>query len=110
MGEGPEMFGAKVEVDAVIIVDGFSAPEMPKDLKQNLDESCKQIFEGHAPLYVGDGSSIPFMEVFSREFPGVNFLMSGVCFPDSNAHSANENIDLKFTAKLISMISVFLSI
>ena len=49
------------------------------------------------------------MEVMSREFPGVNFLLVGVGFNDSNAHSANENLRLDFCSKLASTITIVLS-
>lgn len=49
------------------------------------------------------------MEVFSTNFPGTNFLLTGVGFADSNAHSANENIDLEFCEKLTKVIALTLS-
>ena len=49
------------------------------------------------------------MEVFSENFPGSNFLLTGVGFADSNAHAANENIDLEFTRKLTTVIALTLS-
>lgn len=60
-------------------------------------------------MFVGCGGSIPFMEVFSKEFPNAQFLLTGCGFPDSNAHSANENLDIQFCNKLTAVIAVFLS-
>jgi di/tripeptidase len=60
-------------------------------------------------MFVGCGGSIPFMEVFSGHFPEANFLLTGCGFPDSNAHSANENIDLEYTRKLTTLISQLLA-
>ena len=49
------------------------------------------------------------MEVFNQTFPGANFLLTGVGFPESNAHSANENIDLDFCRKLTTVIALTLA-
>jgi len=49
------------------------------------------------------------MEVFTKEFPKVNFMLTGCGFADSNAHSANENLDIQFCAKLTSVIALMLS-
>lgn len=49
------------------------------------------------------------MEVFDGHFPGANFLLSGCGFPESNAHSANENLDLEFCRKFTATIALTLS-
>jgi hypothetical protein len=72
-------------------------------------ESTKEVFDGNEPIFIGCGGSIPFMEVMSREFPGVSFLLTGVGFADSAAHSANENLRLGFTSKLCMTVSLALS-
>lgn len=58
---------------------------------------------------MGIGGSIPFMEVFSQHFPTANYILTGVGFPDSNAHAANENLDLAYNEKLIKVIARVLS-
>jgi acetylornithine deacetylase/succinyl-diaminopimelate desuccinylase-like protein len=44
-----------------------------------------------------------------NEFPKAKFILTGVCFSDSNIHAPNENLDLKFCAKLTSVVALFLS-
>lgn len=107
--EGPETFGAKIDFEMVDNADGFDAPDLPKNIAQTLDEATAEIFDGAKPLYVGCGGSIPFMEVFAQHFPGTNFMLTGVLFIDSNAHSANENIDLEYTRKFTTALAVMLS-
>jgi acetylornithine deacetylase/succinyl-diaminopimelate desuccinylase-like protein len=107
---GDDTFGAKVEFTVVDLGDGFDAPDLPDNLKSCLNAATEEVFgAGKQPLYVGCGGSIPFMEVFSQEFPGANFLLTGVGFADSNAHSANENLRLDFCRKLTTALAVFLS-
>lgn len=105
---GEETFGAKIDFDVVDIGDGFCAPELKDDLKEAVFKSTQEVFS-QDPIFIGCGGSIPFMEVMSREFPGVAFLLTGVGFSDSNAHSANENIRLDFTQKLTSTVALLLS-
>ena len=106
--ERADTFGAKVSFEVVDIGDGFCAPELDSEMKQMVYEATKEVF-GRDPLFIGCGGSIPFMEVMSREFPGVAFLLTGVGFSDSNAHSANENLRLGFCAKLTSTVALLLS-
>ena len=49
------------------------------------------------------------MEVFSSNFPGANFLLTGVGFIDSNAHAANENLDVEYCEKLTQVIALTLA-
>ncbi len=49
------------------------------------------------------------MDFLSKLYPDANFLLTGVGFPDSNAHAANENLDLEFCRKLITTLALTLS-
>lgn len=102
-------FGAKIDFELVDVADGFCAKEFQEALKQKVISSSKEIFDGEEPLFVGSGGSIPFMEVMSNEFPAAQFMLTGVLFADSNAHAANENIRLGFTAKLTSFLTLVIS-
>ena len=108
--EGEDTFGAKIEFTVLDAGDGFDAPDLPEKLKTCLNSATEEVFGADKkPLYVGCGGSIPFMEVFSQEFPEANFLLTGVGFADSNAHSANENLRLDYCKKLTTALAVFLS-
>ena len=48
--------------------DGFSAPDLPADVKTKLNTATAQVFgEGVEPTYIGVGGTIPFMEIFMKE-------------------------------------------
>ena len=51
--------------------------------------ASKDFFGGDA-MYMGTGGSIPFMGMLGEKFPGVQFLVTGVLGPHSNAHGPNE--------------------
>jgi len=106
-----DSFQAKLEYTLLDDVgDGFSAPDLPAEVKSKLNAATAQVFgEGIEPTYVGCGGSIPFMEIFMKEFPKADFMLTGCAFADSNIHAPNENIDLKFCAKLTSVIALVLS-
>ena len=97
-------YNAKIELDEVSKGNGFDAPELPPEIMSILKVSSKKYF-GKEPLLVGGGGGIPFMNVFSELFPKAMFLLTGVGFPESNAHAANESIELEYTRKLTTLIS-----
>lgn len=49
------------------------------------------------------------MDFLAKIYPEANFLLTGCGFPDSNAHSANENLDLEFCRKLTTTLALTLS-
>ena len=62
-------FGAQINFELCDVADGFCAPEFQDALKDIVIGSSKEIFNGTEPIFIGRGSTIPFMEVMSREFP-----------------------------------------
>ena len=106
---GPETFGAEINFECSDFGDGFDAPDLPEGIKGALNTATAEVFSGAKPLYIGIGGSIPFMEVMSQNFPGCNFILTGVGFLDSNIHSSNENIRLDYCRKFTSLISLMLS-
>lgn len=103
-----DTFGAKITLNNEELGDGFCAPELDNELKSIVFESTKEVFNKE-PIFIGCGGSIPFMEVMQREFEGAAFIVTGVGFSDSNAHSANENLRLNFCAKLTTAVALILS-
>ncbi|HEX2032193.1 MAG TPA: dipeptidase [Actinomycetota bacterium] len=47
---------------------------------------------GRAPLYIGQGGTIPFVADFADTYPDAAILLTGVADPDSRAHGANESV------------------
>lgn len=104
-----DTFGAKIEFKPAGSGNGFDAPKLPEDVLAKFKESNRAVFEDREPMFIGIGGSIPFMEVFKSNFPESNFLLTGVGFPESNAHSANENLDLEYTRKFTTVLTSLLS-
>ena len=57
-------------------------------------EAFTQAWDGVAPVDMGVGGSIPFIELFLRTFPAASVLVTGVEDPDTRAHGANEGLHL----------------
>ena len=45
-------------------------------------------------MYMGMGGTIPFMKMLGDNFPNVQFVVTGVLGPKSNAHGPNEFLDI----------------
>jgi acetylornithine deacetylase/succinyl-diaminopimelate desuccinylase-like protein len=57
-------------------------------------EAFTRAWDGVAPVDMGVGGSIPFIELFLRTFPQASVLVTGVEDPDTRAHGANEGLHL----------------
>ncbi len=102
-------FSADIAVEAKTVGSGFDTPDLMDPLRTAFFDANKEVFGGNEPLFVGCGGGIPFMQFLAESFPGVSFLLTGVGFPDCNAHAANENLDLEFCRKLITTLALTLS-
>mmetsp|Transcript_31489 Transcript_31489/g.41694 ORF Transcript_31489/g.41694 Transcript_31489/m.41694 type:complete len:81 (+) Transcript_31489:1232-1474(+) len=78
-------------------------------MQKALHESTRDVFEGRDPIFNGDGGAIPFMTIFSEEFPEANFMLSGASTTTGNAHCADENLDLEYCRKFTTMVALTLS-
>ena len=60
-------------------------------------------------MYMGMGGTIPFMKMLGDRFPGVQFVVTGVLGPKSNAHGPNEFLELatgkRITACMVQVIA-----
>ena len=45
------------------------------------------------------------MEVFKTYFPDAQYILTGCAFLDSNAHSADENLNLEYCRKLTTVVA-----
>lgn len=81
--------GAKVEFRIDSAMGGWNAPPVADWLADSMQQAS-QAFFGKPALYMGTGGSIPFMGMLGEKFPGVQFLVTGVLGPNSNAHGPNE--------------------
>jgi acetylornithine deacetylase/succinyl-diaminopimelate desuccinylase-like protein len=100
-------FGAQVEVQ-----DGVSGPGFLADVEAPAAAAAAwaltQAF-GHQVVYTGQGGSIPLAQQIKAVFPNIEVLLTGVEDPTSNAHAANESVDLGMLEKAILAEALFLA-
>ena len=72
---------------------GWRAPDQAPWLTRALDQASRDHFG--APLRsMGCGGTIPFMKMLGDRYPNVQFAVTGVLGPQSNAHGPNEFLDI----------------
>ncbi|MBN2143357.1 MAG: M20/M25/M40 family metallo-hydrolase [Candidatus Aureabacteria bacterium] len=99
-------WGAKLKIIPDGMVDSWIA-----DISHPAYELMKQAMTsgyGKAPVFAGSGGSIPLVFDFSKIFPRVPVLLTGVEDPCSQAHSENESLSLlDFKKAIYSQIHFF---
>jgi hypothetical protein len=69
--------------------------------------ATKAIFDS-APLYYGEGGSIPLCNKFQALWPEAQVLVSGCAGTDSNPHGYDESLNLAYTQKFCAFLALFL--
>lgn len=83
---------------------GWNAPPTAPWLKQATEEASQTYF-GNEAAYMGEGGSIPFINMLGQRFPQAQFLITGVLGPNSNAHGPNEFLHIPTGKKLTSSVA-----
>lgn len=90
-GDPPSGGGVRFELDPPHT--GWHAPPTAAWLEQSTDEASR-VFFGPPALTMGTGGTIPFMKMLGDRYPGVQFVVTGLLGPGSNAHGPNEFLDI----------------
>jgi acetylornithine deacetylase/succinyl-diaminopimelate desuccinylase-like protein len=101
-------YGAKVSFKVESSMGGWNAPSNAQWLEAAVQSASKNCFGADA-MYMGTGGSIPFMAMLSEKFPGVQFVVTGVLGPQSNAHGPNEFLDITTGKKVTACVSHILA-
>ncbi len=106
--EADPPYGARVKFNVESAMEGWSAPEIAPWLADSMSRASKAYFGADA-MYMGTGGSIPFMGMLGEKFPGVQFLVTGVLGPYSNAHGPNEFLHIATGKKVTCCVSQVLA-
>jgi acetylornithine deacetylase/succinyl-diaminopimelate desuccinylase-like protein len=83
---------------------GWNAPELAPWLERVMDQASRAHFG--APLaYIGQGGTIPLMNLLQQGFPAAQMMVCGVLGPKSNAHGPNEFLHLGCARKLTAAVA-----
>lgn len=97
-------YNARVQFEESGAGTGWNAPATAPWLNQLLEKSSIQHF-GKSPGWIGEGGTIPFMNMLGEQFPKAQFLITGVLGPKSNAHGPNEFLHLAYAEKLTAAVA-----
>ena len=100
-------YGARVEFEVEKSATGWAAPATASWLRESVNEASRQYF-GPRAAAMGEGGTIPFMNMLQERFPAAQFVVTGLLGPKSNAHGPNEFLHIptgkKLTASMAKVI------
>jgi acetylornithine deacetylase/succinyl-diaminopimelate desuccinylase-like protein len=102
--EADPPYGARVTFEGEKASAGWDAPPLEKWLEQATHEASRAFF-GKPFMAMGEGGTIPFMEMLGKRFPEAQFLITGVLGPNSNAHGPNEFLHIPTGKKLTCCVA-----
>jgi acetylornithine deacetylase/succinyl-diaminopimelate desuccinylase-like protein len=97
-------YGAKVTFTVESATAGWNAPPLEPWLEASAQRASQEFF-GRDAMYMGTGGSIPFMGMLGERFPRVQFLVTGVLGPRSNAHGPNEFLHIDTGRRVTACVS-----
>ncbi len=97
-------FGAEVEFATDTAQTGWSAPPFEPWLADAMN-AASQTYFGKPVMYMGCGGTIPFMKMLGDRYPGVQFFVTGVLGPKSNAHGPNEFLELSTGKRITACVA-----
>ena len=83
---------------------GWNAPDVAPWLTQALHSASHAHF-GAPCGFIGQGGTIPLMNMLSQGFPRAQMVVCGVLGPQSNAHGPNEFLHLPYARKLTAAMA-----
>lgn len=100
-------YGAHVTFSIDMVSQGWHAPPLDREL-MSLISSASEFSFGKRAESLGGGGGIPFLSMLEERFPKVQFLVTGVLGPQSNAHGPNEFLHLPMAKKLTGSLAYLL--
>jgi acetylornithine deacetylase/succinyl-diaminopimelate desuccinylase-like protein len=83
---------------------GWNAPTSAPWFEQALNAASQAHF-GASCGYIGQGGTIPLMNMLSEGFPNAQMMVCGVLGPKSNAHGPNEFLHVPYARKLTAAVA-----
>ena len=97
-------YQAKVTFESGGGATGGTAPSTAPWFEQSLNQASQAHF-GAACGYIGQGGTIPLMNMLSKGFPAAQMMVCGVLGPRSNAHGPNEFLHVPYAKKLTAAVA-----
>ena len=97
-------YQAKVTFEGGGAATGWNAPDTAPWLEQALNAASLAHF-GAPCGHIGQGGTIPLMNMLSLGFPKAQMMVCGVLGPKSNAHGPNEFLHVPYAKKLTAAVA-----
>jgi len=97
-------YQARVTFHAEGAANGWNAPDTAPWFDSALNAASQAHF-GAPCGYIGQGGTIPLMNMLSRGFPKAQMMVCGVLGPKSNAHGPNEFLHVPYAKKLTAAVA-----
>lgn len=101
-------YQAKVTFEGLSSATGWNAPDTASWFESALNEASLAQF-GAPCGHIGQGGTIPLMNMLSKGFPKAQMMVCGVLGPKSNAHGPNEFLHVPFAKKLTAAVAQVIS-
>jgi hypothetical protein len=97
-------YQARVTFEGASASSGWNAPAITPWFEQALNQASQAHFG--APVgYIGQGGTIPLMNLLSEGFPTAQMMVCGVLGPKSNAHGPNEFLHVPYAKRLTAAVA-----
>ncbi|KQP21567.1 M20 family metallopeptidase [Pseudorhodoferax sp. Leaf267] len=97
-------YQARVTFDGEGGATGWNAPATVPWFESALNAASQAQF-GASCGYIGQGGTIPLMNMLSKGFPKAQMMVCGVLGPKSNAHGPNEFLHVPYAKKLTAAVA-----
>jgi acetylornithine deacetylase/succinyl-diaminopimelate desuccinylase-like protein len=97
-------YNAKITFELMQCAPGWDAPKMEPWLESTLQKASQTYFGGPA-VFKGEGGAIGVIYMMNKVFPNAQYVVSGLLGPNSNAHVANESLDIVAAKKLTCCVA-----
>jgi len=97
-------YQARVTFESKGGATGWNAPSSTAWFESALQRASQSHF-GASVGYIGQGGTIPLMNMLSQGFPTAQMMVCGVLGPKSNAHGPNEFLHVPYAKKLTASVA-----
>jgi acetylornithine deacetylase/succinyl-diaminopimelate desuccinylase-like protein len=101
-------YQAQVTFEGSGSATGWNAPTTAPWFETALNAASEAHF-GAPCGYIGQGGTIPLMNMLSQGFPKAQMMVCGVLGPKSNAHGPNEFLHVPYAKKLTAAVAQVIS-
>jgi acetylornithine deacetylase/succinyl-diaminopimelate desuccinylase-like protein len=101
-------YQARVTYEGSSCSTGWNAPDMSPWFEQAL-QTASQTYFGAPCGYIGQGGTIPLMNMLAQGFPKAQMMVCGVLGPKSNAHGPNEFLHVPYARRLTAAVAQLIS-